>query len=84
MPAEKFFTCLDLDPICLFLDGHYLQLFMLMFLSVREARRYSVNPCRSVVKHQIINIVYMHDSCYGTPEKRYALLSTPMFQGVHP
>jgi hypothetical protein len=23
MPAVKFFACLDLDPICLFLDGHY-------------------------------------------------------------
>jgi hypothetical protein len=24
MPAVKFFARLDLDPICLFLDGHYL------------------------------------------------------------
>ncbi len=26
MPAVKFFTRLDLDQICLFLDGHYLVL----------------------------------------------------------
>jgi len=24
MPAVKFFVRLDLDPICLFVDGHYL------------------------------------------------------------
>jgi len=24
MPAVKFFARLDLDPICLFVDGHYL------------------------------------------------------------
>jgi hypothetical protein len=27
MPAVKFFARLDLDPICQFLDGHYLDEF---------------------------------------------------------
>jgi hypothetical protein len=61
MPPVKFFESLDLDPICLFLDGHLLDLTLIFLLMVfwpighHRLVLVCVRPCGSVA-----NLLFCH------------------------